>query len=141
MVATPVVGSEIVFSTDPDAELPRVTALADDTFVLPWESDTFAPDGTLLSGDLFARHLDETGNFTTGNFLEQASEFGHERFFGDPLTTPLVVQQSDGSIMTEFGLVGGGGTSEVIGEHPVDANFDDTSLPRAGLSPPSHHWA
>lgn len=36
MVATPVVGSEITFSTDPTAEIPRVTALAGDTFVLAW---------------------------------------------------------------------------------------------------------
>lgn len=92
------------------------------------ETATFAPDGTRLTGDLFARHLDETGNFTTGNFLAQMTQFGHDRFFGDPLTTPLVVQQSDGSIMTEFALLGAGDT-EVIGAHNVDANFTDAPLP------------
>ena len=128
MVATPVVGSEITFSTDPTAEIPRVTALADDTFVLAWETATFDSNGTRLTGDLFARHLDETGNFTTGNFLARMTQFGHDRFFGDPLTTPLVVQQSDGSIMTEFALLGAGDT-EVIGTHNVDANFTDAPLP------------
>ena len=56
MVATPAVGSEVIFSTDPFALLPRVTALANDSFILAWESDVFS-GGILVSGDLFARHL------------------------------------------------------------------------------------
>ena len=101
MVATPVVGSEIAFSTDPQALLPRVTALADDSFILAWDSEVFAPDGTLVSGDLFARHLDPTGNFITGNFLQQTDNFAHQAS-GDPVTTPLLVQQSDGSIAVDM---------------------------------------
>jgi len=116
--ATPVIGNEVIFSTDPLAEIPRVTALADDTFVLAWETAT---------GDLFARHLNETGNFTTGNFLQQLSTFDHNAF-GGPSTTPLIVQENGGAIMTDFGFTPAGGSPE-IGLHTVDANFTDTSFP------------
>jgi Ca2+-binding RTX toxin-like protein len=115
MAATPTVGNEFVFSTDPLAALPRVTALADDTFVLSWETAT---------GDLFARHFDETGNFASGNFLQAVSSFGHN-VFNDTLTTPLVVQESNGTVVTDFGLFNSTG-DEDIGLHPVDANFTDT---------------
>src|SRR6185437_9214361 len=118
MLPTPVVGNEVIFSTDPLAEIPRVTALADDTFVLAWET---------AAGDLFARHLNETGNFTSGNFLQQLSTFDHNAF-GGPSTTPLVVQERGGAIMTDFGFTPAGGSPE-IGLHTVDANFTDTSFP------------
>jgi Ca2+-binding RTX toxin-like protein len=117
MVATPVLGNEVIFSTDPLAEIPRVTALADDTFVLAWETAT---------GSLFARHLDATGNFTGGNFLQGVSSSGV--FNHVPLTTPLVVQESSGAIMTDFGVVLTP-TNEDIALHPVDANFTDTNFP------------
>jgi hypothetical protein len=112
VLGTPKVGNEVTFSTDPLAMFPRVTALADGTFVLAWET---------TEGYLFARHLDATGSFTTGNFLQGISE--HR-----PLTTPLVVQERSGAIMTEFGVL----RSEIeasIGLHPVDAHFTDTSDP------------
>ena len=135
MVATPVVGSEIAFSTDPPALLPRVTALADDSFILAWDSEVFAPDGTLVSGDLFARHLDPTGNFITGNFLQQTDNFAHQAS-GDPVTTPLLVQQSDGSIMTVYKHISNPGHSdEGIGLHGVDSDFPDTSFPGAVFNP------
>src|SRR5579872_1425174 len=121
MVATPVVGSEVIFSTDPFAAIPRVTALADDSFVLAWESDVFSGGG-LQSGDLFARHLDPTGNFTTGNFLQATDGFGHGTT-GNPLTTPLIVQQSNGTLMTVYNYVNEpGNTSQGMGLHGVDSN-------------------
>jgi hypothetical protein len=111
---TPIVGDEVIFSSDPLAASPRVTALADGTFVLAWET---------AAGDLVARHLDKTGSFTTGNFLQGVSTFEQR-----PLTTPLVVQESSGAIMTVFGILASP-TNEDIGLHTVDANFTDTSFP------------
>lgn len=134
MVATPVVGSEITFSTDPFASIPRVTALADDSFILAWESDVFS-GGVLVSGDLFARHLDPTGSFTGGNFLQATDSFAHGTT-GDPLTTPLLIQQSNGSIMTVYNHIANPGqTSEGIGLHGVESNFPDSSFPGVIYNP------
>src|SRR5262249_4957776 len=110
MTTTPIVGNEVIFSTDPLAENPRVAALNDDTFTLAWET---------VDGRLFAKHLDETGNFTTGNFLANLS------FFGDPFTTPLVVQERSGDIKTELGVIQTSGL-EAPAEHNVDQNFTPT---------------
>jgi hypothetical protein len=110
MTTTPIVGNEVIFSADPLAETPRVTALVDDTFTLAWET---------VDGRLFAKHLDETGNFTSGNFLASLS------FFGDPFTTPLVVQERSGEIKTELGVIQTSGL-QTPGEHNVDQNFTPT---------------
>jgi hypothetical protein len=56
---TPILGNEVTFSSDPLAYYPQVTALADGSFILAWE------DGT----DIFAKHPDKNGSFTSGNFL------------------------------------------------------------------------
>ena len=134
MVATPVVGSEVIFSTDPFAAIPKVTALADDSFVLAWESDVFS-GGVQTSGDLFARHLDATGNFTTGNFLQSTDIVDHGTT-GNPLTTPLIVQQSNGTLMTLFNWINNpGNTSEGVGLHGVDSNFSDTASPGVTYNP------
>jgi hypothetical protein len=49
-----------------------------------------------LKGD-----LDETGSFTTGNFLQSVSDSARA-ILGGPVSTPLVVQERSGAIMTEF---------------------------------------
>jgi Ca2+-binding RTX toxin-like protein len=137
MPATPVVGSEITFSTDPFALIPRVTALADDSFILTWDSDVFATDGTLISGNMFARHLDPTGNFTTGNFLQDTDNFAQTAGAGEPLT-PLIVQQSDGSMMTLYNQVFNPGQAvhgEGIGLHGVESDFPDSSFPGVIYNP------
>jgi len=134
VVATPIVGSEITFSTDPFAVVPRVTALKDDSFVLSWDSDVFSNTG-LQSGDLFARHLNPFGSFTGGNFLQSTNGIGHGTT-GDPLVTPLIVQQSDGSIMTLYNHIANPGqTSEGIGLHGVDSNFSDSFSPGVIYNP------
>jgi Ca2+-binding RTX toxin-like protein len=115
MVATPVIGNEVIFSSDPLAEAPRVTALADDSFVLAWES---------AAGTISARHLDPSGNFTGGDFLQAVSSSNFLKHA--PLTTPLVVQESSGAIMTDFGFLSTP-SDEDIALHPVDQNFDNTN--------------
>ena len=42
------VGPEVIFAPDPIGHVPRVTPLADGSFILAWQSDT---------GDLVAKHL------------------------------------------------------------------------------------
>ena len=80
MTTTPTLGPEITFSSDILAFAPSVTALADDTFIIGWE------DGI----DIFARHFNELGNFTTGNFLSALSaadprELGAPQLFSRPM--------------------------------------------------------
>ena len=59
------VGPEVIFSTDPLAEVPRsLLPLPQRPSALAWETAT---------GDLVAEHLDATG--TTGNFLQGLSSF------------------------------------------------------------------
>src|SRR3954447_16062192 len=135
MTATPVVGNEVIFSTDPFALNPRVTPLADDSFVLAWDSDVFGSFGTVLAGDLFARHLGPTGSFTSGNFLQATNGVAHQ-VAGEELTTPLLVQQSDGSIMTLFNHISNSGSpSEGIGLHTVDLSFADSPSPGVFYNP------
>src|SRR5262249_37533905 len=91
--------------------------------------------GSLISGTVFARHLDPTGNFTTGNFLQDTDNFA-QQFAGEQLTTPLLVQQSDGTIMSVFNHVNNSANpSEGIGVHSVQSDFEDTSVPGAFYNP------
>ena len=87
MTTTPTLGPEITFSSDIFAFAPSVTALADDTFVIGWEG----------SYDIYARHFNELGSFTTGNFLSALSA-------ADPteLGAPQIVQQTDGALIVEY---------------------------------------
>ena len=111
------VGPEVIFAPDPIGHVPRVTPLADGSFILAWQSDT---------GDLVAKHLDSAGSFTTGDFLLGVSSFANAQNWA--LTTPLIVQGQDGSITTDFGMLNTP-THDEIGIHTVDAAFDDTSFP------------
>lgn len=134
MTATPVVGNKVIFSTDPFALIPRITPLADDSFILAWDSDVFGSLGTLISGDLFARHLDPTGNFTSGNFLQSTNDVAHQ-VAGEQLTTPLLVQESGGLIMTLFNHTPNSGSSEGIGLHTVFLDFEDSPSPGVFYNP------
>ena len=71
---------------------PRITALADDSFTVVWE------DGN----DLFGRHFDAFGSLTTGNFLSNLSSN-----ITEPIFTPVLMQQANGSMVLEYGLVFG----------------------------------
>src|SRR4051794_18307102 len=135
MTATPVIGNKVIFSTDPFALFPRITPLADDSFVLAWDSDVLGSNGALISGDLFARHLGPTGNFTSGNFLQSTNDIAHQ-VAGEQLVTPLLVQQSGGLIMTQFNHISNsGGSSEGIGLHTVDLSFADSPSPGVFYNP------
>jgi hypothetical protein len=78
------VGPEVIFAPDPIGHVPRVTPLADGSFILAWQSDT---------GDLVAKHLNSAGSFTTGDFLLGLSSFANAQNWA--LTTPLIVQGQD----------------------------------------------
>ena len=69
---------------------PKVTALADDSFAIVWE------DGT----DIFGKHFDEMGQLTTGNFLQALSTNTSK-----PIFDPVILQQADGRVVVEYGLV------------------------------------
>ena len=88
------VGPEVIFAPDPIGHVPRVTPLADGSFILAWQSDT---------GDLVAKHLNSAGSFTTGDFLLDLSSFAAAQNWA--LTTPLIVQGRDGSITTDFSVL------------------------------------
>ncbi len=113
MTATPTIGPEVLLSKDSLAELPRITPLADDTFILAWQT---------TSGGLVGLHLDEAGNFDSLNFLDGVSR-------NLQLTTPLVLQESSGAIVTDFGDFSGLGSNnpiannEDINVHPVSPAF------------------
>jgi hypothetical protein len=112
-------GPEVIFSNDPlsGTGVPRVTPLADDTFVLAWDT---------AAGDIVAKHLDTSGNFTTGDFLQGVSSFAAAEHW--TLTTPLIVQERGGNVTTDFGVLTTS-THEEIGLHAVDANYDNISSP------------
>src|SRR5215470_3210602 len=95
MAITPTIGPEITFSTDNLAFTPRITALADDSFIISWSNSA-----ALFTGDIFARHFDPLGSPTTGNFLSALTAGATKQLF-----TPIAVQQTDGSIIVEFGLL------------------------------------
>jgi len=55
---------------------------------------------------------------------------------GDPLTTPLLIQQRGGSIMTIYNHIANPGqTSEGLGVHGVDLSFSDSAAPGAIYNP------
>jgi Ca2+-binding RTX toxin-like protein len=117
MTTTPTEWSgEVVFENAPDAVGARVTALSDGTFVLAWANET---------GDIFAKHLDEMGSFTGGNFLADVSAGT-----ADPLGTPIVTEQTNGAVVVNYSLL--------AGDTPIDrdifwaqanSDFSSTSLP------------
>src|SRR5690348_2989705 len=84
---TPILGRKVTFTVDPLARAPQATALADGTFILAWE------DGT----DIFARHLDKHGSFTSGNFLITLTSNN-----GNILSTPRVFQQDHGRVVVVY---------------------------------------
>lgn len=92
MTTTPTFWSNgtITFSNDIFAFNPKVAALADDSFVIVWE------DGN----DLFGRHLDPLGSFTSGNFLSSLSGATTKDLFN-----PVIFQQDNGAVVVEYGLV------------------------------------
>jgi Ca2+-binding RTX toxin-like protein len=101
MTTTPTLwGSETTFSFDFNAFGPSVLALADNTFVITWQSQ----------GNIFGRHLNEFGAFTGGNFLADLSSANPK-----PLSTPLAFQQTDGSLVVTYG--------EVDRETPLDRDI------------------
>src|SRR4051794_18337198 len=101
MTTTPTDWSgEVVFETDPLAFGSRVTALSDGTFVLAWETQD----------DIFAKHLDEMGSFTGGNFLSGISTGTTQQ-----LGTPIVTQQTDGLVVVNY--------SFLAGDMPIDRDI------------------
>lgn len=89
MTTTPTLwGTEVTVSFDIFAFAPRVSALSDGTFIISWEGDK----------NIFARHLNELGSFTGGNFLSTISSDSTK-----PLFTPIVTQQIDGRVVVNYG--------------------------------------
>jgi hypothetical protein len=66
---------------------PHVTALADDTLVVSYAS----------GGDIFGFNMDAFGSLTSGNLLAALSQST-----SDPLGGAQIVQQTNGSLVTEF---------------------------------------
>ena len=90
MTTTPTFwGTEIIFSPDISAFGPQVAGLTDGTFVIAWETGT----------DLFARHLNELGSFTGGNFLSTLSANTTKDIF-----SPQIFEQADGRVIVNYGL-------------------------------------
>ena len=87
MAATPTVGNEVIITPDTLAQFPRVTGLTDDTFILAWQT---------LRQTIAGFHLDESGSSESLNFLASVST-------NIKSLTPLVVQESSGAIVTDFG--------------------------------------
>jgi hypothetical protein len=119
MTTTPTAWSgEVVFDSNALAFGTRVTALSDGTFVLAWETDD----------DIFAKHLDALGSFTAGDFLRNVTADSHV------LGTPLVTQQTDGSVAINYQLYNGAGTvadpinRDIYHAEPSD-DFDSTTQP------------
>lgn len=93
MTTTPVFWSnEITVSFDINAFAPQVAALSDNTFIIGWQ------DGT----NIFARHLNESGSFTSGNFLSALSDANPK-----PLINPSIFQQVDGRVVVTYGELDG----------------------------------
>jgi Ca2+-binding RTX toxin-like protein len=90
MTTTPTTwGQEVTVSNDFLAFGVRLAALADGTFVMAWEN----------GDDIFARHLNEMGSFTGGNFLQAVSGSATR-----PLASPLPFQQTDGRVVIQYDL-------------------------------------
>ena len=90
MTTTPTLwGQEVTVSSDFLAFGVRIAALNDGTFVMSWEN----------GDDIFARHLNELGSFTGGNFLQTVSSSATK-----PLANPIVTQQTDGRVVVNYDL-------------------------------------
>jgi Ca2+-binding RTX toxin-like protein len=101
MTTTPTEWSgKVVFEDDPTAFGTRITALKDDTFVVTWETQN----------DIFGKHLDSMGSFTAGDFLRNISTSTHQ------LGTPIVTQQTDGSVVVNY--------NDLTGTSPVDTDIE-----------------
>ena len=103
-------GNEVTFTSDIFAVDPEVTALADNSFIVAWQS----------LDDIFARHLNETGSFTGGNFLSALSSANPK-----PLFNPSIFQQIDGRVVVTFG--------EVFGTSDTDIHWHSPTVP--GFAP------
>src|SRR5215210_2715914 len=111
MTTTPTAWSaQITITTDINAFRPQITALADNTFIYAWEA----------SNDLFARHLNEFGSFTSGNFLTGVSANPK------PLFNPSFFQQADGRVVLTNG--------ELDANPPPDDDIHWASIPPTFLS-------
>jgi Ca2+-binding RTX toxin-like protein len=112
MTTTPTLGSEVTFSFDPFAFSPKITPLTDGTFTLAWDSAASNPS------DIFARHLNELGSFTGGNFLSALSD-------ADPksLSGPSIFQQTNGLVVAIYRELFATGDSDIFW-HASFANPD-----------------
>ncbi len=112
MTTTPTFwGTEVTYSFDSLALDPKVTALADGTFILAWDSNSPA-------SDIFARHLNALGSFTSGNFLSALSE-------ADPksLSKPRIYQQADGKVRVIYQELFGPDDTDIFFHIPDSKNF------------------
>jgi len=90
MTTTPTFwGQEVTVSNDFLAFGVHLAALSDGTFVMTWEN----------GDDIFARHLNEMGSFTGGNFLQTISSNATR-----PLAFALPFQQTDGRVVIQYDL-------------------------------------
>jgi len=116
MTTTPTFwGTDVTVSSDFLAFGVRVAALADGTFIMSWEN----------GDDIFARHLNELGSFTAGNFLQGVSTNATR-----PLATPIVFQQTDGRVVVQYDLDDGASPvdHDVFWVSPT-SDYSSTGLP------------
>jgi Ca2+-binding RTX toxin-like protein len=116
MTTTPTFwGQEVTVSNDFLAFGVRLAALADGTFVMTWEN----------GDDIFARHLNELGSFTGGNFLQTVSSNAVR-----PLSFAIPFQQTDGRVVIQYDLDDGASPidHDVFWVSP-NSDFSATSFP------------
>ncbi len=108
--------NETTLSFDTSTFEPHLTALADDTFALSWSA----------GGDIFGFKLNSFGSFTSGNLLADLSQST-----ANPLSGAQLIEQTDGSLVTEFRQVVDGDNGDILW-HAVGAADSASTFPIEG---------
>jgi Ca2+-binding RTX toxin-like protein len=108
--------NETTLSFDTSTFEPHLTALADDTFALSWSA----------GGDIFGFKLNSFGSFTSGNLLADLSQST-----ANPLSGAQLIEQTDGSLVTEFRQVVDGDNGDILW-HAVGAADPASTFPIEG---------
>ncbi len=112
MTTTPTLsGPAVTFSFDPLAFGPKITPLANGTFTIAWDSNS-------PNSDIFARHFNERGGFTGGDFLSALSS-------ADPksLSSPRLYQQANGKVRVIYQELSAPGDNDIFLHVPDSQNF------------------
>jgi Ca2+-binding RTX toxin-like protein len=104
-------GTSVTFSFDPLAFAPNITPLANGTFTIAWDSS--GPQS-----DIFARHFNERGAFTGGNFLSALSVADSKS-----ISTPRLYQQADGKVRVIYQELSAPGDNDIFLHIPDSEKF------------------